>query len=297
MTNMNQLKKISTQLQSDLSFLESKASEIQTSLEKFNQAIGLLERQDVISNEKVDNLDELLTPAANSTKKALAFIQRGPGRPRKNPVATETETTVVKRGPGRPRKTEKVKSPKVVSKLSTGRGRPSIEEILAEPLTPEVQSEIDRIKDNLESYNQWRDESVDGRDIKVIENGTYLGVIEGFFSSGTSGRYGVTTRVYINPNSYLLPEELKSHIDTAAVNRIRYLETREEGLEYISKQQEKIQKDFFNEIAPRIIKDHGKKGSVYAFHLDPEVRRAFNKFNILYKHKIAPEISERLAKA
>lgn len=156
--------------------------------------------------------------------------------------------------------------------IQRGRGRPSKVEA---SLDNTLKDEVLRIRNHIDEYNKWWDDSEKNRNIWKIENGTYLCIIEGFYSSGETGRYGVTTRLYINPSSSILPDELKGDIHTTAVNRIRYVENKEQGLEYIERQKHKMKHEFFNETIPSIISNHGKKGSVYAFHLDDGIRNQF----------------------
>lgn len=218
---------------------------------------------------KISTLVENSEVAVTST----STVKRGPGRPRKTETATTTK--VAKRGPGRPRKTDAVA-------LTAG----------AKQL---FDLEIQRIETNINGFNKWNKESTKEKEIWVIENGTYVAVIEGFFSSGNTGRYGVTTRLYVNPNSHLVPEALKGHIDTAAVNRIRYLETKADGLEYIEKQKAKLFNDYFQEVLPTIIANHGKKGSVYAFHLDSQIRKHFNQFKKYYDENYSQKFEKELS--
>lgn len=228
-------------------------------------------------------------------------VKRGRGRPRK---ITETIVAVIKRGPGRPKKNVEdapaASTTNVASSGGTstgGRGRPSLEDILAEPLTPELKAEISRIEENISTFNQWKKTSHKENEIWVIENATYMGIIEGFPSTGSSGKYGIKTRVFINPNSNLVPDDLKKHVNTTAVNRIRYVDSKEDGLEYIAKQKEKIADDMFTEIMPKIIKDHGKKDSVYAFHLNTEIRRGFNRLKAIYDNKYAAKLEKQLVRS
>lgn len=214
-------------------------------------------------------------------------------------LKNSNEKPIQKRGPGRPRKTEQPQSSSVkksvittTSKTREGRGRPSIEEILSEPLTEAFELEFERIKGDIDNFNMWKQEDEDGKTVWKIFNATYLGIIEGFHSSGDSGRYGVTTRVFINPNSHVVPNDLKGHIDTAAVNRIRYVENKNDGLSYIERQKSKIGEQFFNEIMPRVIRNHGKKGSDYGFHLDANIRSDMNRIKTIFDHKVYPSIKD-----
>lgn len=211
-----------------------------------------------------------------TTETTMVVGVRRRGRPRKNTEAsTQTKITVVHRGPGRPRKTETTEQEPVVAKRSPGRPRKNAESVVAVSQNNDIISqEIEAINKDLKKYNsaKWQKEN----QMWVKENATYRAEIVGAYSNGTSGKYGITTRVYLNPQRAIIPEDLKHHISTAAVNRIRYVGNEEEGLEYIEKQKAKIVEDFFAEVMPKVIPDHGKEDSVYAFHLKPSIREAFN---------------------
>lgn len=284
--------------------IQQHSSKLEESITQFSKALQIINGSHSIIDSKrgpgrprkeMSNTNEQVAkrspgrPRKDSSAITVKLVKRGPGRPRKEVVSEPLN--VVKRSPGRPKKNE-VKSVTVVNR--DGRGRPSLQEILSDPLSSEMKSDLQRIEKNINKFNVWKNESTKERSIWVIENGTYMGVIEGFYSSGTSGKYGITTRVFVNPNSELVSDSLKQHIDTAAVNRIRYVETQEEGEHYIEKQRMKLVEEYFNEILPKIIKDHGKRGSVYAFHLNSEIRRNFNKLKIVYDNKYAPKIESQL---
>jgi hypothetical protein len=318
MGNAQRLSQISNRVQKDLNVLQKQSTILQNSLSQFNSMVQVLTKEGVTEHrgagrprKEAERVVVTINRRPGRPKKEEetiidSQIKRGPGRPRlqsDNNVKNDTKEFAkqdqnnivdVKRGPGRPKV---VKEEEVVKlETTTGRGRPSMQDVLTEPLSPNLKAEIKRIEENQHHFNQWSEESADNKDIWKIENATYLGVVEGFYSSGTSGRYGITTRVYVNPNSHLVPEDLKEDIDTSAVNRIRYVENKEEGTKYIEKQKIKLLEEFFNDTMPKIIKDHGKKGSVYAFHLDSNVRKQFNKLKVVYDNKYTNKTSKDLVK-
>jgi hypothetical protein len=306
--NVQQLQQIGNKVKMELNGLQKHSSKLFDSLDQFNAMIQILDGKAVVIKRPG-------RPKKNASAN-IVVVKRGPGRPKKNVedvVATNEVTEQKRRGRprkvqeeesvvttavgkrGRPRKTESATNEVVAT--SGGRGRPSVQDILAEGLTPELKGDLKRIEENVHHFNKWWEESTKDKEVWKIENGSYLGVIEGFYSSGTSGRFGVTTRIYVNPNSNLVPEELKNNINTTAVNRIRYVDNKEEGISYIEKQKVKLAEDFFSEVLPKVIKDHGKKGSVYAFHLDSDVRRKFNKIKVIYDNKYATKIEKQLVKS
>ncbi len=296
------IKQVGTKMQKDIENVQKLGQKLEESLEKFNQALAVLEG----NNEEVAPNVQKRKPGrpAKSNKETVAklTVKRGPGRPKKN-TTEEVVSETPKKKPGRPKKNQTETATTTTAKRKPG--RPKKNEVVAKSTNKSVKgsknadlvAEINRVKDDIDTYNQWAEVNDSERIMAVIENATYRGEVVGFYSKGGSGRFGVTTRVYLNPDSNLVPEELKHHITTAAVNRIRYVDTEAEGLDYIEKQKEKLKNDYFNEIMPKVLKDHGKPGSDYAFHCDKTVRRNFNQLKSLYDKEYKTEIEKETVMA
>lgn len=279
-----QVKQASGEILKTLQMIKQHTSKLESSINEFSQSLQVIEggklKSTIVTETNVVKRGRGRPKKDSSLEQKNIIVKRKPGRPKKE---NQVDSSIfVKRKPGRPKKNENTI---VATVKKNGRGRPSIKDVIDTPTHPLIDKEVLRIEEASHKFNKWGNYSNKEKVVFKIQNGTYLGIIEGFYSSGNSGRYGITTRLYINPDSHLVPEDLKQHIETAAVNRIRYVESKEEGLEYIEKQKAKIAQEFFSEILPRIIKDHGKKGSVYAFHLDKTVRRDFNKLKTIFDNK------------
>jgi hypothetical protein len=296
MNNIQKFAKLGTKINGALTIFKKQSSAIESTLKEFNELL-------VTMKPNSSNPQEVVKNGRGRPKKqekiTVVITKNKPGRPKK--IVEDTKKTIIisKNPVGRPKQADKVENkrlpgrPKKQEIVIAGKVNTKNQSVVTKLPPVAMREEIERIEQNSKKYNQWIDESTKTEIVAKIENGSYLGVIEGFNSSGNSGKYGITTRVYVNPNSKLVPSDLKNNINTAAVNRIRYVDSKEEGISYINRQKEKLKEDFFTEILPQIIKDHGKENSVYAFHLNNEVRKSFNKLKVAYNEIVSASTTSK----
>lgn len=135
----------------------------------------------------------------------------------------------------------------------------------------DVEQEIDRIK-NLDNVNSWYNIGTDRTPHQVIINATYLASIQFLEANSKTSNYSVLTRVMLNPSSLYFKGE-------SVVIRNRYLDTYEEAMDYMQRQMEKVKKQFFYELAPSVIPNHGNRDSYYGFYLSKQNRSEYK--NIL----------------
>jgi hypothetical protein len=159
-----------------------------------------------------------------------------------------------------------------ISEQKRERGRASkISELIQHfRLTNKAETEEEekkRIK-NLVNYNDWENISDERTPHYIIMNATYLASIQFLEANSKNANYSVLTRVMLNPSGKYFEGE-------SVVIRNRYLEDRQEAMEYMQRQMDKIQKQFFYEKSPIIIPNHGNKNSYYGFYLSRENRKSY----------------------
>lgn len=153
-----------------------------------------------------------------------------------------------------------------------GRGRaPLINELIQHfQLTDKSKtSEEETVRINtLTDYNEWFNIGTERTPHQIIMNATYLASIQFLEANSKNANYSVLTRVMLNPSGAYFKGE-------SVVIRNRYLETKEEALDYMERQMEKIQNQFFFEKSPDVIPNHGNKNSYYGFYLSREDRKNY----------------------
>lgn len=162
-----------------------------------------------------------------------------------------------------------------------GRGRtPLINEIIQHfNLTSKAsneQEEVERIN-QLKDYNKWHNIGTEKTPHYVIQNATYVASIQFLEASSKNANYSILTRVMLNPSGAYFKGE-------TVVIRNRYLEERDTAIQYLNRQMNKIEKQFFDSKAPDIIQNHGSRNSYYGFYLSKENRNNYK--NVLQKVKI-----------
>jgi hypothetical protein len=129
------------------------------------------------------------------------------------------------------------------------------------------EEEIARIK-RIGKYNQWYNIGDERNPHQVIMNATYLSSVQFLEANSKNANFSVLTRVMLNPSGAFFEGE-------SVVIRNRYLDSREEAMNYMKRQMDKIQKQFFYEKAPAVIPNHGNRNSYYGFYLSRENRKNY----------------------